>query len=164
MAAGATYEPIATNTLGTAASSVTFSSISGLYTDLVLVTAGQGTGAGVGLLTFNGDNPNSGSSYSNTTVYGDGATAASYRRSSQARINDSLFWNVLCNNIFQIMNYANTTTNKTVFLRANYPGGELNATVGLYSSTSAITSLTLTHSGSTFIAGSTFTLYGIAAA
>lgn len=164
MAAGPTYEPIATQTLGSAASSVTFSSISGSYTDLVLVTAGQGTTAGVGLLTFNGDNPNSGSNYSNTSLYGDGSTAGSYRRTSQARINDSLFWTAQCNNIFQIMNYANTTTNKTVLLRANYPGGELNATVGLYRSTSAITSLTLTHSGTTFIAGSTFTLYGIAAA
>jgi hypothetical protein len=32
-----TYEPIATTTLGTATASVTFSSISGAYTDLVLV-------------------------------------------------------------------------------------------------------------------------------
>jgi hypothetical protein len=160
----ATYEPIATNTLGSAASTVTFSSISGSYTDLVLVTAGTGTTNGVGMLTFNGDNPNSGSSYSNTSLYGDGGTAGSYRRTSQARINDSLFYTTQCNNIFQIMNYANTTTNKTVLLRGNYPGGELNATVGLWRSTSAITSLTLTHSGTTFTAGSTFTLYGIKAA
>jgi hypothetical protein len=31
-----TYSPIATTTLGTAAASVTFSTISGAYTDLVL--------------------------------------------------------------------------------------------------------------------------------
>jgi hypothetical protein len=163
MAAGATYEPIATNTLGTAASSVTFSSFAG-YTDLVLVTAGTGTTNGAGWLTFNGDSPTSGTSYSNTSLYGDGSTAGSYRRTSQARINDSLFYTTQCNNIFHIMNYANTTTNKTVLLRGNYPGGELNATVGLWRSTSAITSLTLTHSGTTFAAGATFTLYGIAAA
>jgi hypothetical protein len=36
-----TYEPIATTTLGTAAASVTFSSISGAYTDLVLVCNGN---------------------------------------------------------------------------------------------------------------------------
>ena len=39
MAAGATYEPIATNTLGSAAASVTFSGISGSYTDLILITS-----------------------------------------------------------------------------------------------------------------------------
>ena len=33
----ATYEPIATTTLGSAASTITFSSISGSYTDLILV-------------------------------------------------------------------------------------------------------------------------------
>ena len=36
MAAGRTYTPIATQTLGSAAASVTFSSIPGTYTDLVL--------------------------------------------------------------------------------------------------------------------------------
>jgi hypothetical protein len=36
-----TYEPIATTTLGTAAATVTFSSISGTYTDLVLVNYKQ---------------------------------------------------------------------------------------------------------------------------
>jgi hypothetical protein len=39
MAAGNTYTPIVTNTLSSATSSVTFSSISGSYTDLVLVIA-----------------------------------------------------------------------------------------------------------------------------
>jgi hypothetical protein len=37
MAAGNTYEAIATQTLGSDAASVTFSSISGAYTDLIMV-------------------------------------------------------------------------------------------------------------------------------
>ena len=41
MAAGNTYTPIATTTLGSAASSYTFSSIPGTYTDLVLVVSGK---------------------------------------------------------------------------------------------------------------------------
>jgi hypothetical protein len=36
-----TYEPIATTTLGSAAADVTFTSISGTYTDLVLVAVTQ---------------------------------------------------------------------------------------------------------------------------
>jgi hypothetical protein len=156
-----TYVALQTQTLTTAVSVVTFNSFSG-YTDLVLVTAGTASTSGAGWLTFNGDSPSSGSNYSNTSLYGDGSSAGSYRRTSQSRINDSLYYGTQCNNIFHIMNYANTTTNKTVLLRSNYPGGELNATVGLYLSTSAITTLTLTHSGGNFSVGSTFTLYGIA--
>ena len=40
----ATYEKIATTTLGSAATSVTFSSISGSYTDLVLFSTGNISG------------------------------------------------------------------------------------------------------------------------
>jgi len=38
MAAGKTYEPIATTTLSSSAATITFSSISGSYTDLVFVS------------------------------------------------------------------------------------------------------------------------------
>ena len=41
MAAGNTYVALATQTLGSATATVTFSSISGAYTDLVLVYNGQ---------------------------------------------------------------------------------------------------------------------------
>ena len=41
MAAGSTYTPIATTTLGSAQADVTFSSISGSYTDLVLIIGGK---------------------------------------------------------------------------------------------------------------------------
>jgi hypothetical protein len=58
-----TYEPIATTTLGTAEASVTFSTISGAYTDLVLVI--EGTFANYWfwqvadiLMQFNGDTGN----------------------------------------------------------------------------------------------------------
>ncbi len=58
----ATYEPLATTTLGSAASSVTFSSISGSYTDLVVVFSGTAGGGNSNLiLTFNSD---TGSNYS----------------------------------------------------------------------------------------------------
>ena len=63
-----TYEPIATTTLGTAAASVTFSTISGAFTDLVLVMAFANTGVGNGndiLMQFNSD---SGSNYSRTFI------------------------------------------------------------------------------------------------
>ena len=57
MAAGNTYVAIATNTLSSAAASVTFSSISGAYTDLVLVTNATLASGGAANLwcRFNGD-------------------------------------------------------------------------------------------------------------
>jgi hypothetical protein len=59
------------------------------------------------------------------------------------------------------MNYSNTTTYKTILERANQPQAVTNSIVGLWRSTSAISTITMTTSSGTVSAGSTFTLYGI---
>jgi len=173
MAAGSTYTPIATNTLGSAAASVTFSSISGSYTDLFVMCNGQnatqdGWEAGI---TFNGD---TGSNYSFTYVGGNGSTASSSRVSNAAFIGSAglASWTTVADKpgiySFNVMNYSNTTTYKTTIGRNGYGSGSFastDAVVGLWRNTNAITSITLTvrNSGS-FASGSTFTLYGISAA
>ena len=166
MAAGSTYTPIATQTLGSAAATVTFSSISGSYTDLVLVCNTGVTAAGYTLyMRLNGDTT---TLYSGTRLSGNGSAAASYRASSLSFIFAGLnLPNTLTNNvIFQLMNYSNSTTNKTVLYRMNDASDGVAAGVGLYRSTSAITSIELSAElgATTLLAGSTFTLYGIAAA
>jgi len=171
MAAGNTYTQIASTTLGSAASSVTFSSIAGTYTDLVLVMSlGASTNADNVLIQFNGDTAGN---YSSTELSGNGTTAASTRASNQTAINltnrigttttlSGLV--IICN----VMNYANATTYKTALSRASqagdtYPG--VSADVGLWRNTAAITSILIKQSGTpNFITGSTFNLYGIAAA
>jgi hypothetical protein len=55
MAAGNTYTPLATQTLGSAAASVTFSSISGAYTDLVLVLNIKSTSSNYPTMILNSD-------------------------------------------------------------------------------------------------------------
>lgn len=160
-----TYEPIASTTLEVAASSVTFSSIPGTYTDLVLVNTGTfNTSDNSYYLTFNGD---SGSNYSTTFLYGDGTSALSTRASSQTFISAGRLNTSFGLGITHIMNYANTTTNKTVLTRGN-SGALVNANVGLWrgTGTPAITSLTaaVPVGASTFSSGSIFTLYGIRAA
>jgi len=165
MAAGNTYESIATQTLGSASSSITFSSISGAYTDLVIVTNTQrdATGSGVvGFLAqFNGDTS---TNYSVTAVLGNGTTAFSGRDTNQTGIfvltgQDSVWGNSIIN----IMNYSNATTYKTVLTRINTTTANVSAYVGLWRNTAAITSITLTGAAS-LKAGSTFSLYGIKAA
>ena len=77
----ATYEPIQTTTLGSAAASYTFSSIPSTYTDLKLVITGTSVGAYADIdLRFNSDTA---TNYSWTALAGNGTAASSYRASTQ---------------------------------------------------------------------------------
>lgn len=166
-----TYESIATTTLGSNATSVTFSSISGTYTDLILIANVQrATTAENPSLTlrFNSD---TGTNYSMTNLLGNGSSASSARQSSQNMMNFSYFSlasaaNTFSSYLLNVMNYSNSTTYKTVVGRSGEASSGAQATVGLWRSTSAITSITITNDGSptNFSSGSTFTLYGIQAA
>jgi hypothetical protein len=164
-----TYEPIATTTLGSAQSSVTFSSISGSFTDLVLVMNAKGTGfTGSGTYPYVRYNSDSGTNYSRTYLSGNGSAASSGRGTSEnlqylvgGTYIDGTF---AYNSITHFMNYSNTTTYKTMLSRANNSGVQVDALVGLWRSTSAITSIIIYSSSGNFDTGSTFTLYGIKAA
>jgi hypothetical protein len=163
-----TYEPIATNTLASTASSVTFSSIPGTYTDLVVVTnfAMSANDNYAHYVQINGD---TGGNYSRTILYGDGSSAASARQSN----NGSLYfgtWNTDMDTTDRAVttiffnNYSNTTTYKTAIGRYNVASKEVGVAVGTWRNTAAITSINLATNSTTYIAGSTFTLYGIKSA
>jgi len=166
MAAGMTYFPIATTTTSGSAANYTFTSISGAYTDLVIVVNG-GSATAIDLsLRVNSD---TGSNYSATRLTLDNVTPVSGRTTSATslRLSDggSLTTTLAAtNHIINIMNYANTTTYKTFIARCNRAAGGLDATIGLWQSTAAITSIELFPGTSTFTNGTTLTLYGIAAA
>jgi hypothetical protein len=157
-----TYEPIATTTLGTTTASVTFSTISGAYTDLVLVINGTVTAGVAVTLQFNGD---TGSNYSQTNLYGDGSSVGSGAQTSIAFAPAGSLGTTQSNTIIQIMNYSNTTTYKTVLSRGSNTTGFAIARVNLWRDTSAITSIVcdLT-SGADYNSGTILTLYGIKAA
>jgi hypothetical protein len=158
-----TYTPIATQTLTGATSSVSFSSIASTYTDLILTIDGT-VGSNCGIqLRFNSD---SGSNYSFTRMTGDGSSASSDRSSNATFMELGYYVSSTRNmNIVQIMNYSNTTTNKTVLNRANAQSVNIGAQayVEMWRNTSAINAISLSASGN-FSTGSTFTLYGIKAA
>ena len=165
MAAGSTYTPIATTTLGSATASYTFSSIPSTYTDLVVVAVLTGTPNGINpQIEYNGD---TGSNYSLTWVRGNGSAASSTRYSNQT----SAYLGYIRNDqpspiIINIENYANTTTYKTCLFRWNTAGDEVGAGVALWRSTAAINAVKIksANPADSFTIGSTFTLYGIAAA
>ena len=160
-----TYTPIATTTLASPAASYTFSSIPSTYTDLVLVAqAANSIGDGYYFgLQFNGDTA---TNYSDTSIYGTGSSALSTREASVTRIiagwtSLSAPTTLVCN----IQNYSNTTTYKTALMRNANSAYREGAWVGLWRSTAAINSITVTsESTSSFLTGSTLTLYGIKAA
>ena len=169
-----TYEPIATTTLGSAQSSVTFSSL-GSYTDIVLICSVQSASSGDARINirFNSD---SGSNYSGTFLYGDGSAAGSGRDTNRTSIDGTgvtvpASGTSFAPYIYQIMNYGNSSTYKTVLCRGNNTEAQTGqqiwtaASVSLWRSTSAITSIYIFDlTGKNFNTGSTFTLYGIKAA
>jgi hypothetical protein len=155
---------LATTTLSSAAASITFSSISGSYKDLrlVLVTRDAGAG-GILQLTFNGS---SATNYSDSWIRGNGSTASGGRNTTQAYINmqyatgGATNWGMFTADIF---NYSGST-NKTVLLTDSNDengSGFVYRQVGLWRSTAAITSLTVTANSGTMAAGTTATIYGI---
>jgi len=161
----ATYEKIATNTLSSATATVTFSGITGTYTDLIVIlnfgaaTAGQDLG-----LRFNGDTS---SIYSMARMWGNGTSMATTRTTGGTKIDvDSIgvSTTVTVLDKIQIMNYSNTTTYKTALIRVDDPGKGTEAVIGMWQSNAAITSLDFFMTSGNILSGSSFTLYGIKAA
>ena len=163
MAAGNTYVALATNTLSSATASVTFSSISGAYTDLVLVMNGVLNYTNTYyVMYYNGDSTLS--NYSSTGVYGNGTSALS-ERNGYIKLGFSGSATVPVAAIMNIQNYSNTTTYKTNLIRFSNTADNVYAGVGLWRNTAAITSVNIySYYGGSFNTGATFTHYGIAAA
>jgi hypothetical protein len=158
----ATYEPIATTTLGSAASTITFSSIPSTYTDLVIVFAGTATANLNPLMSFNSD---SGTNYSRTYLTGNGSGAFSGRLTSQTsmRLTDNNLSTTVSLCRISIFSYT-SAVNKTALIEYSSDrngSGFVERLVGLWRSTASITTVSLSTSTSTFAAGTTATLYGI---
>jgi hypothetical protein len=166
-----TYTPIARQVLASATGTVTFSNISGIYTDLLFIFDGAMTTADYVLFQVGNSSVDTGANYSATRLIGNGSSATSGRSSGSTYIQFSDVMNASRNNLIaHFQNYSNTTTNKTLITRTNTPvtdagnTGTVSAGVGLWRSTSAINIIKFyTYASQTFAAGSTFTLYGIKA-
>lgn len=162
-----TYDKIATQTLGSSAATVTFSSIDTTYTDLYVVVNAGVTGSGDAYMRVGNGSIDTGSNYSRTWMIGNGTAASSNRETSGTffylnvngiNASDRITYNISLNN------YSNTTTNKTVLFRNVYSITDVLAAVGLWRSTSAINTINFVRTANAWATGSTFTLYGIKAA
>jgi hypothetical protein len=160
----ATYTPLQSVVLTSATSNITFSGIDQTYTDVVIVVQAAVTSGSVALrMQFNSD---TGANYSSTWLSGTGSAAISSRTTGTTymKIDEYSGMNTTLGgglNTINVMNYSNATTFKTALTRPSRADLGVDAVAGLWRNTAAINSITLLTSSSTFVAGSTFDLYGI---
>jgi len=167
MAAGNTYVSIATYSATSTQGAITFSSIPSIYTDLVIVGSVLGNGSTSVSLQFNGDTT---TNYSYIPLDGSGSSVSSPKQINTSGIQFAGWSRNLDSAttpsvmVANIMNYSNTTAYKTALVNSmalGTPGNCVDAFVGTWRSTAAINSI-LINSG--FLAGTVYSLYGIAAA
>jgi hypothetical protein len=157
-----TYIPLATTTLSSAESSVTFGSISQSYRDLVLVATITSSATTDLDFRFNG---NSASVYSQVIMSGDGTNdyspsgSATYLRPTYYGGATTAVGN---NVILQVMDYSANDKHKSILSRTSNANDGVDAAAGRFAVTDPITSISIfSLSGKTWQIGSTFSLYGI---
>ena len=162
------YDALASITVPSGgASSINFAGIPSNYKHLQIRHISRSTAStGRMRLQMNGD---TGSNYSTHLLNGDGAAAAAFSGVSQVQISagsitlgDANFYSA---GIIDVLDYANTSKNKTVRVLAgieyNNTSGEITFTSGSLLSTSAITSIKLYIDALTIAEHSQFALYGV---
>ncbi len=161
----ATYEKIQSTTLGSAAASIDFNSIGSGYTDLRLVLVGVNSSLYAG--AYFRVNSDSSSNYSTTAIYGNGSSATSYRVPNANQVDLFGPWggntSIPQMATVDIFSYAGSTYKTFLWNDTNDINGSgvvVNG-VGLWRSTSAITSVSITCSSGNWNTGTTATLYGI---
>ena len=167
--ASTSYDSIATFTLASATSSVTFSSIPSTYTHLQIRAMAR-CDAAVTIrntnIQMNGDTA---ANYSLHELSGNGAAAAGAAAASQTSMEgfilsgSSIAASTFGVTIIDILDYTNTNKNKTVRALSGMDAngsGSIYLYSGAWLSTAAITSIKLAPA-SNFVQYSSFALYGI---
>jgi hypothetical protein len=161
MATGPVYECIATNTLSSSQSSISFTSISQAYTDLVVHMLHRSADTNTVVIRTQINNITSGytSTYigANTGIYSGRNSTAAYFTTSNTPANTLNF----ATTTMDFMGYTDTNKWKTQLSKYYSWDTDLTAYIGLCQTTEAISSLTFTTSGTGFGSGTSFQLYGI---
>jgi hypothetical protein len=151
-----TYVPLASVTLGSSVSSVTFSSIPNTYGDLIIIYNGTVSTGNDFYLTLNGDTTNTNYNYVRMAAAPSlDSQVGATREIGFARTGPTSI-------IFQIMDYSATNKHKITLSRTNGPADVLGAYGSRWANTEAVTSVGFSiQGGFNFLTGSTFSLYGI---
>ena len=166
-----TMKLIGKQTLGSNAADVTFSSIPGTATDLLLVFTARSTASGGDIadnvrVRFNG--ATSDTNHSSRWLYGSGSSTGSgtdaFARAGYSNTSTNTA-NTFASSEMYLPNYAGSTAKSfSVFAatETNAAAVDMVVSAGLWNSTSAVTSMRLyTGSGSDLVTGSSFFLYTI---
>lgn len=162
------WVPLATTTLSSSASSVTFGSIPASYRDLVLIgnartTTTNARGYEICGFQFNSD---TGSNYSRVRMRFNGSTYASDSGTGGNLEFEGIIDQSTASGTFnmvklQVLDYSATDKHKSVLYGGNNQSGQTGSYAGRWANTAAVTSIKFfTIQGGTFDAGSTFSLWG----
>ena len=162
-----TYDPIATTTLGSAAASITFSSIAASWTDLKLVVVATTAGQDSVQIRFNGD---AAANYSHHDLYSNQVSVGAVAIAATDAIIlalSAVASPIPVSFLVDIFSYAGSTYKTILSSGSGDKNGGVVAqgveiTTGMWRNTAAITSIALTlNGGGNFSTGTTATLYGI---
>lgn len=163
------YQSISTVTVGAGgASSISFTTIPSTFQHLQVRAIGRSSvTVADSLWQFNSD---TGANYAMHLLVGDGSTAASYATASTTSMKATPYMtgntSIFGVGVTDVLDYANTNKYKTIRSLTGFDnnGGsfaQIQLNSGLWQSTSAITSITITPSSGTYVQYSQFALYGI---
>ena len=161
------YESIATTTLTSNSTTITFSSIPATFKHLQIRSSARSTGSdGYIKVQFNSD---TGANYSYHYLEGNGSTTSAGGGATQNQIYVFGFASTTASifgaSVIDILDYANTNKYKTTRTLSGYDmngSGYIDFDSGNWRSTSAITSIDLIIvSGNNFAQYSSFALYGV---
>jgi hypothetical protein len=157
-----TYVSLATITLGSTASSLTFSSIPATYRDLIVVHNNLGTVNNDANSNFR-FNSDSGSNYSRVFAFSEAGGSPVSGSGTGTSLQVFGLRTTVGVSISQIMDYSATDKHKTVLTRTNTPDHLIWMSAGRWANTAAINTIQLNAFSGSFAIGSVISLYGILA-
>lgn len=163
--ASSDYELISTTILGSTTASITFSSIPSTYKHLQIRMVGRLASVtnNLMLVTLNGD---SGANYSWHSLTGSDTSVTSTGAASQTSMSMGVVGyntNIHSGSIIDILDYSQTTKNKTLRSLHGVCDGIVRIGVhsGLWMNTAAVSSITIANNNASYASGSRFSLYGV---
>lgn len=161
------YVPLASTTLASAVSIVTFSSINQGFRDLVLTVSGTiTTGTASFYVFFNGDT--SSSVAINVTLESNGSASYSAAQGAWYAIWGPYNYNTVLSTTqsvhqINVMDYSQNDKHKSVLMKSTNPATAIGYVAGRWGNTAPITSIAFVTTASTLTAGTTVSLFGVLA-